>query len=387
MGCFFGRLKIKRVPSIPASSPTKDMEEQSYQNSNVDIFTAAEADEIVADSFDQPSSTTQFTCQRENECREFSSINFKYSAPTSVPHWRREIQQLAATKIQKAFRGYLGIVRLQATIRGILVRRQAITTLSRLQSILNIQSQVRAKKSQMLDGSSCSERNKEVMDFKGNEIKIDLNTRRRWDDSLLTEEEKNDICSSKRTAAINRERIKEHSFGNRRSAELEQNKFDRRWRYWLEQWVDTRMSKREDLQNFASPISTRQKIKDYEPGVKLVKPQNLPKKFQYEESDFPATSSFHHRKQHSIATYMAATESAKAKVRSMSAPRQRPMSFDSKTKAFSPYKHKLSPISSISSELTTRSTLTRPSNGYSQRSPCLKGPIKSKRYSKFLSIN
>lgn len=100
-------MKTKRVPSVPASSPTRDTEEQSYQNSNVDILTAAAADEIVADIFDQSYSTSQYTCQREDDSREFSSINFKYNAPTSVPPWRRKIQELAATKIQKAFRGYL----------------------------------------------------------------------------------------------------------------------------------------------------------------------------------------------------------------------------------------------------------------------------------------
>lgn len=160
------------------------------------------------------------------------------------------------------------------------------------------------------------------------------------------------------------------------------------------------MSKREDLQNLVSPISTRKRIKDYEPELKLVKSRNLPKQFHYEESELPATSSFHHGKQNSIAnrhsaggrspvvpTYMAVTESAKAKVRSISSPRLRPMSFDSNSKTFSPNKHKSSPISSINSEVTTISMLTRPSNGYSQRSPCLRGPIKPKRYSKFRSIN
>lgn len=56
-----------------------------------------------------------------------------------------------------------------------LVRRQAIATLNRLQSVLNIQSQVRAKRSQMLDGSSCSQGNKKVMHFKGKDIKVHLN--------------------------------------------------------------------------------------------------------------------------------------------------------------------------------------------------------------------
>ncbi|XP_017257446.1 protein IQ-DOMAIN 11 [Daucus carota subsp. sativus] len=392
--CFLGRFRIKRSPSIPAASPSRDTGEV-VQDSNVQIFMASAADEIAADIFDQPScSTSKYTCQREDESRDFSSIYCKYNAPPLVPNWRRLIQEVAATKIQNAFRGYLarkvaralkGIVRLQATIRGILVRRQARKTLNKLQSIANIQSQVRAKRSQMLDDPSCS---------KDKDIKIDLKSQRRWDDSLLTKEEENDLCSSKRMAAIKRERIKQFSFRNRRPAGLEQNKIDGRWRYWLEQCVDTRISKREDLQNLVSVFSTRERIKHEEPGKEQVKSQNLQKQCHYKESELPATRLVHLQKQHPIGnrysagggslavpTYMAATVSAKAKVRSMSSPRLRPMSFNSNSVTFSPYKHKSSPISSINSDLTTISMFNRPSHRYSQRSPCLEGPV-SKRNSK-----
>ncbi|XP_078439217.1 protein IQ-DOMAIN 29-like [Wolffia australiana] len=64
-------------------------------------------------------------------------------------------EDLAATKAQSAFRGYLarrafralkGIVRLQAVIRGHLVRRQAIATLKCTWSIVRLQTLVRGKK-------------------------------------------------------------------------------------------------------------------------------------------------------------------------------------------------------------------------------------------------
>lgn len=183
-------------------------------------FTDATPDEIAADVFDQPSSTPQYTYHSEDEAPEFSSINFQYIAPPSTPQWGREIQELAATKIQTAFRGCLvsfsilrisyniknvvlisgckqectwvllasiffwiiqarkalwalkGIVRLQAIIRGVLVRRQAITTLNQLQSVVNIQSQVCAKRSQMVDNLSYSQGNKELVEFKGKDIKV-----------------------------------------------------------------------------------------------------------------------------------------------------------------------------------------------------------------------
>lgn len=110
---FLGRFKIKRLPSISAASPsreTKDSEAeaaQSKEDCNAASFTDATPDEIAADVFYQPSSTPQYNYHSEDEAREFSSINFQYIAPPSTPQWGREIQELAATKIQTAFRGCL----------------------------------------------------------------------------------------------------------------------------------------------------------------------------------------------------------------------------------------------------------------------------------------
>ncbi|KAJ6369989.1 hypothetical protein OIU76_028285 [Salix suchowensis] len=63
-------------------------------------------------------------------------------------------QEQAATKVQAAFRGYLarrsfhvlkGIIRLQALIRGHLVRRQAVATLRCLQGIVRLQALIRGR--------------------------------------------------------------------------------------------------------------------------------------------------------------------------------------------------------------------------------------------------
>lgn len=64
-------------------------------------------------------------------------------------------QEQAATKAQAAFRGYLarrafhalkGIIRLQALIRGHLVRRQAVATLRCVQGIVKLQAHIRGRK-------------------------------------------------------------------------------------------------------------------------------------------------------------------------------------------------------------------------------------------------
>lgn len=54
---------------------------------------------------------------------------------------------------RKALRALKGIVKLQAYIRGRAVRRQAMTTLKCLQSVVNIQTQVCGKRTQIPGGA------------------------------------------------------------------------------------------------------------------------------------------------------------------------------------------------------------------------------------------
>lgn len=175
-----------------------------------------------------------------------------------------------------------------------------------------------------------------------------------------------------------------------RSAESERDKVSGRRRYWLEQWVDAQLAKRDDLVNLDTTNSRNNRD---ELGNRLLKLRNMQKQYQSEHQDSMPRKSFYHRKQRSVGesiefpgspatpTYMAATESAKAKVRSMSSPRLRPINVDVCSEINSPYKHRLSPISSINSEQTSRSWI-RNAVGSSERSPQLKGvagPVKSSR--------
>jgi len=62
---------------------------------------------------------------------------------------------------RKALKALKGIVKLQAIIRGRAVRRQAMSTLRCLQSIVSIQSQVISRKLQMVEGRlNCGEHEK-----------------------------------------------------------------------------------------------------------------------------------------------------------------------------------------------------------------------------------
>ncbi|KAF3326731.1 protein IQ-DOMAIN 14 [Carex littledalei] len=70
------------------------------------------------------------------------------------------IEDLAATKIQSVFRGYLarkalcalkGLVKLQALVRGHLVRKQATATLRCMQALVTAQARARAQRMHMVD--------------------------------------------------------------------------------------------------------------------------------------------------------------------------------------------------------------------------------------------
>nr|XP_043624619.1 protein IQ-DOMAIN 11 [Erigeron canadensis] len=310
----------------------------------------------------------------------------------------KEMENDAAIKIQTVFRGFLarkalralkGLVKLQAIIRGHLVRHQAVTTLKRLQSVVNIQTQACAKRVQVAD-CTCHHNFQET---RGKDIKMDMNSQKRWDDSILTKEEEDAMLFSKREAAMKRERIKEYAYNHRMSAESEQSKVNGKWRYWLEHWVDTQLAKREDLQN----IVKKEEFESQKLKLRNLKAIDTP-------SNFPKTT--HHRKQRSIGeehslpmagspvfpTYMAATQSARAKSRSLSSPRLRPLSSDTWSATNSPYKHKLlSPISSINSDACSSQVWNvNGRSGFSQRSPSLKGVpghANSTRTTKNLSFN
>ncbi|KAL7204593.1 hypothetical protein ACSBR2_017631 [Camellia fascicularis] len=394
------RMKKKRLASVSApaqvslssESPLSKAEEEEEQSKHAATVVAAEV------AFAAAQVATEVVGLTEIEEFSVSGINSQANAPQSIQQCQSGIPDLAATKIQTAFRGYLarkalralkGLVRLQAIIRGRAVRRQAIITLKCLQSIVSFQSQVSAKKLQMVEGTwNTFQENKELQgfNFKDNLIKIDSNSQRRWDDSILSKDEANGMFLSKREAAIKRERIKEYSLSQRRSTESEHNKVNGRWRYWLEQWVDTQLSKNSDT---VFPSNAR--IREQHGGQ--FKPRNSQKQYYKEELDPPISApkrSFVHKKQLSVGddndfasspvvpTYMAATESAKAKARSMSSPRLRDVNLDAYSDTNSPYKHKLSPISSVNL------------GGFQQRSPCLKrrpGPLKSNRSLKDLSFD
>ncbi|KAK6928820.1 protein of unknown function DUF4005 [Dillenia turbinata] len=425
-----GRVRGKRLVSIAPPSPSKERtlreaeEEQSKHALTVARATAAAAEAAVAAAhvaagIVRLTSSPQSPYQCKKEILKSSMIEPRSTFHKSRNQVERETHNSAAIKIQSAFRGYLarkalralkGLVRLQAIIRGRAVRRQAITTLKCLQSIVNIQSQVCARRIQMTEETPNCDQTNQVQDEAAN-TKIDSNSRRKWDDSPLSKEEANVMYLSKKEAAIKRERIKEYSYSQqerksfqRPTLEVEPTKVNGRLKYWLEQWVDAQVTKREEYERLDSILPTKVQNNDEFGGKQLRKLPSFQKQYYMEGLDSPIIKiprrSFHRRQSSAgeensysmspaIPTYMAATESAKAKVRSMSSPKLRPGNYDTCSESYSPYKNKIYLLSSTASEMNGGSRSGKSSTYCQQRCPSLKGlgPVKLNRTAKDLSFD
>ncbi|CAI8583295.1 unnamed protein product [Vicia faba] len=332
----FGRLKNKRFPLIEALPPLREtrLSEAEEEHNRHALTVAIASAEAALNAAQVAVEVVKF--QSVHQCKgKLREVN--HDASISTHKCKKKIEESAALKIQTTFRGYLarkalralkGIVMLQAIIRGRAVRRQAMSTLKCLQSIVSIQSQVIARKLQNVEGRwDCGEYEDKI-------IRMDSNSERKWDHSILMKKEVDSSSISKKEAAIRKERVKEWSYNHRKSAESERNG---RWRYWMEQGVDTQHSKSKELEDLDSLFSSHSRAVE-DCGRRQLKLRHIQKENEDEGLDSPILSSRNSYPQRSqsteredysfprspaIPTYMAATKSTQAKVRSTSTPKTR----------------------------------------------------------------
>ncbi|KAJ4772749.1 Protein IQ-DOMAIN 1 [Rhynchospora pubera] len=157
-------------------------------------------------------------------------------------------EEIAAIKIQTAFRGYMarralralrGLVRLKSLIDGNSVKRQAASTLRCMQTLARVQSQIRTRRLRMTEENQALQRQlllkKELESLRMGE---------EWDDSTQSKEQIEASIVSKQEATIRRERAMAYAFShqwknNSRTANpMFIDPSNPQWGWsWLERWM------------------------------------------------------------------------------------------------------------------------------------------------------
>ncbi|CAN6463136.1 unnamed protein product [Victoria cruziana] len=177
---------------------------------------------------------------------------------TAVPRTPgRSKEEVAAIKIQTAFRGYLarralralrGLVRLKALIHGNSVKRQATTTLRCMQTLARVQAQIRSRRIRMSEENQALQR--QLLLKREKELEnLKASMGEDWDDSLQSKEQIEAKLASKQEAAVRRERALAYAFSHqqawknssRSSNPLFVDPNNPHWGWsWLERWMAAR---------------------------------------------------------------------------------------------------------------------------------------------------
>ncbi|XP_021602033.1 protein IQ-DOMAIN 12 isoform X3 [Manihot esculenta] len=321
-----GKLKLKQRPVLPSPQWIIDeaAEKQRKFAVTVALATAAAAEAAVA------------AAQVAAEVVKLTGSS------QSRLHFAMKDENLAAIKIQSAFRGYLarkalralkGVVKLQAIVRGQVVRRQVGTKLKRLPSNTKMRSKVRVTTIDICKEGENKQlsKSKELGEM---DSKLECKSQSCWDYSTLSKEDMESLWFKKQEASIKRDRMMKYSFSHRErrnthvlEESIAKNEPDKQ-RHWLEELANKDALARVRIENLkASHIfgTTQVKMSSRKQDniEALSSPVSFPRR-SFCRSQRNITGDDSSALNSSVfPTYMAATESAKAKARSMSTPRQR----------------------------------------------------------------
>lgn len=166
-------------------------------------------------------------------------------------------EEIAAVKIQSAFRGYMarralralkGLVRLRTMIQGQSVKRQATATLRCMQTLARVQSQIRARRIRMSEDNEALQRQLQQKHEKELE-KLRAYPGANWNDSTQSKEQVESNLQSKQDAAVRRERALAYAYSHQQtrrnpSKSTNQTFLDPKnphWGWsWLERWMAAR---------------------------------------------------------------------------------------------------------------------------------------------------
>lgn len=168
-------------------------------------------------------------------------------------------EEIAAIRIQTAFRGYLarralkalrGLVRLKTMIQGQSVKRQATSTLRCMQTLARVQSQVRARRIRMSEENQVLQRQLQQKHEKEQEkLKTSSQSGDDWNDSTRSKEQVDANIQMKQEAAMRRERALAYAYTHqptRRNPSKSTNQTfmdpkNPHWGWsWLERWMAAR---------------------------------------------------------------------------------------------------------------------------------------------------
>ncbi|CAA7019222.1 unnamed protein product [Microthlaspi erraticum] len=162
-------------------------------------------------------------------------------------------EEIAAIKIQTAFRGYMarralralrGLVRLKSLIQGKGVRRQATSTLQSMQTLARLQYQVRERRQRLCEDKQACARQLQQKHNKDSD-----KTGENWDDSTLSLEKVEANMLNKQVATMRREKALAYAYTHqntlKNSSRLGSQTFmdpnNPHWGWsWLERWMASR---------------------------------------------------------------------------------------------------------------------------------------------------
>ncbi|XP_028796293.1 protein IQ-DOMAIN 1 isoform X2 [Neltuma alba] len=177
---------------------------------------------------------------------------------TSVSRYHlKSKEDMAAIKIQTAFRGYLarralrglkGLVRLKRLIQGKSVKRQAASTLRCMQTLTRLQSQVHERRARTSEENQALQWQLQQKHEKELE-KLQAATGEEWDDTAQSKEQIEARQSKRQEAAVRRERALAYAFSRQqkwRNSSKPANPttftdpINPHWGWsWLDRWVVT----------------------------------------------------------------------------------------------------------------------------------------------------
>lgn len=247
------------------------------------------------------------------------------------------VEEAAATKIQSVFRSYLarkalsalkGLVKLQALVRGHLVRKQATTTLRCMQALVTVQARALAQRIRMAEevnpvNPRQSTSRKSTQDNRLRHTYHEMDKGMEEDIKIVEMDlgaSKGSLKSRNSYSSNPKSERAEHRFSTHYATP---NVYSKQDNYQASPAL-TDMSPRACSGHFEDySFDTAQSSPQYYSAVSKPDPSRLP--FDFPRPDYAESMSYDYPL---FPNYMANTESSRAKARSQSAPKQRPDSFE-----------------------------------------------------------